>query len=168
MVYMEIPVNHKKQISILNKQLSNKNGLVFILFYMEGCGPCNATRPEWAKLKNVLPKHILHNKNITIVSINHTLFGNLTHVKNEPTAFPTIRFIHRSIEENYEDAKFPVVKERTIDSFVEWITHKVNQHSRNQHSRNQHSRNQHHHSRNQTKKHTYYKKPFFRKKTMKK
>jgi thiol-disulfide isomerase/thioredoxin len=162
MVYMEIPVNHKKQISILNKQLSNKNGLVFILFYMEGCGPCNATRPEWAKLKNVLPKHILHNKNITIVSINHTLFGNLTHVKNEPTAFPTIRFIHRSIEENYEDAKFPVVKERTIDSFVEWITHKVNQYSRNQYSRNQHP-----HSRRQTKKHTY-KKPIFRKKTMKK
>ena len=27
---------------------------VFMLIYMEGCGPCNATRPEWKKLETAL------------------------------------------------------------------------------------------------------------------
>ena len=35
---------------------------VFILFYMEGCGPCNATRPEWKKIENVL-KNKYNNSN---------------------------------------------------------------------------------------------------------
>ena len=28
-------------------KLVNQGSDVFILVYMKGCGPCNATRPEW-------------------------------------------------------------------------------------------------------------------------
>ena len=44
--------NGETPIQTLNKFItSGKN--VFALIYMEGCGPCNATRPEWQKLKHV-------------------------------------------------------------------------------------------------------------------
>ena len=38
---------------------------------MEGCGPCNATRPEWDKLKNVL-KRFQKDNNVAIeLNIKH-------------------------------------------------------------------------------------------------
>ena len=38
----------------LDSYIGNKSCKTFILIFMEGCGPCNATRPEWSKLKNVI------------------------------------------------------------------------------------------------------------------
>ena len=62
MVYLEInKKNYNKElIDKLNKYLSNKDAKIFILFYMEGCGPCNETRPEWSKLRNVLSNDFLN------------------------------------------------------------------------------------------------------------
>ena len=40
-------------VGLIDKYIREGKQL-FIIFYLEGCGPCNATRPEWAKLKNVL------------------------------------------------------------------------------------------------------------------
>ena len=40
-----------------------KGADVFMLIYMEGCGPCNATRPEWAKLESALQNQYKHNGN---------------------------------------------------------------------------------------------------------
>jgi len=34
-------------------KMVNDGKNVFVLIYMEGCGPCNQTRPEWTKLKNL-------------------------------------------------------------------------------------------------------------------
>ena len=45
-------------IQTLNKFIrTGKN--IFALIYMEGCGPCNATRPEWKKIGNVLQKDLV-------------------------------------------------------------------------------------------------------------
>lgn len=127
MVYLEI--NKKNYISgnpnlinKLNKHLTRKNDKVFILFYMEGCGPCNATRPEWNKLHNVLSRNFLHRHDIAIVSIDKDLSSKLKNIGNEPNSFPTIRYITNEgkINENYEDSNISK-KDRTIDSFVEWI-----------------------------------------------
>ncbi len=127
MVYFEI---NKKNFSSgnptlidkLNKYLTKKNSKVFILFFMEGCGPCNATRPEWSKLKNVLSNEFIKRPDIVIVSINHELVGKLKNVGKEPNSFPTIRYLTNegSINENYEDSDIEK-KDRTIDSFIEWI-----------------------------------------------
>jgi hypothetical protein len=85
---------------------------------MEGCGPCNQTRPEWSKLKNIISKE-LHN--ITIVSIDKDLVDKVKNLK-EANSFPTMRYItdQGKIVENYEDSNI-LKKDRTIDSFVEWI-----------------------------------------------
>jgi thiol-disulfide isomerase/thioredoxin len=123
MVYLEInKKNYHNLIDKLNKYLSNKDAKIFILFYMEGCGPCNETRPEWSKLKNVLSKDFLNNENIVIVSIDKDLYGKLKHANKEPMSFPTIRFMTNAGEkmETYEDSEV-LSKDRKIDSFIEWI-----------------------------------------------
>jgi thiol-disulfide isomerase/thioredoxin len=93
---------------------------------MEGCGPCNATRPEWYKLKNVLSKSFLNKNDIVIVAIDFELCNKLKNIGSEPNSFPTIRYMTNKGEiiENYEDVDISK-KDRTIDSFVEWIKHKT-------------------------------------------
>ena len=123
MVYLEInKKNYNHLIEKLNKHLSNKDAKIFILIYMEGCGPCNETRPEWSKLKNVLSNNFLNKENIVVVSIDKDLFGKLKHASKEPMSFPTIRFMTNAGEnmETYEDSEV-TNKDRKIDSFVEWI-----------------------------------------------
>jgi thiol-disulfide isomerase/thioredoxin len=127
MVYLEINKNNylngnPSLIEKLNKYLTNKYNKIFILIYMEGCGPCNETRPEWSKLKNVLSNDFLKKEDIILVSIDKDLFGKLKNVGNEPTGFPTIRFITDvgRKTQTYEDSEISN-KDRRIDSFVEWI-----------------------------------------------
>lgn len=131
MVYLEINKKNYNSgtpslIDKLNNQLNKKNSKIFILFYMEGCGPCNATRPEWSKIKNVLSNDILNNNDIAIISIDQELTSKLKNIKTAPNSFPTIRFITNAGEnvENYEDSNI-LKKDRTIDSFIEWINFKI-------------------------------------------
>lgn len=132
MVYLEIDaknfktngrdLNGRDLVKELDHHLSSKNNKAFILFFMEGCGPCNATRPEWKKIQNVLNKDFLNRNDIIIASIDHQLAEGLKNVKSKPVGFPTMSFITNSgmVSENYEDSKIDN-KDRTIDSFVEWI-----------------------------------------------
>jgi thiol-disulfide isomerase/thioredoxin len=127
MVYLQINKKNyasgkSNLIDKLNKHLTHKDDKIFILFYMEGCGPCNATRPEWSKLKNVLSNHFLNRDDIVIGAIDKDLAGKLKNIGNEPNSFPTIRYMTNQgkINENYEDSNISK-KDRTIDSFVEWI-----------------------------------------------
>ena len=46
-------INSKQDSKKIDKYIKNGSD-VFILVYMVGCGPCNATRPEWAKLDGAL------------------------------------------------------------------------------------------------------------------
>lgn len=124
MVYLEINKKNYSRglIDKLNKHLSNKDAKVFIMFYMEGCGPCNQTRPEWSKLKNVLSNDFLNKEDIAIVSIDKDLYSRLKNANKEPMSFPTIRFMTNAGTkiQTYEDSEVSN-KDRTIDSFVEWI-----------------------------------------------
>jgi vacuolar-type H+-ATPase subunit F/Vma7 len=123
--YNEKNSDGKTMIEVLNDLIhDNKNNKVFILYYMEGCGPCNATRPEWDKLKNTLTEYANDNT-IAIVDIDQVLASKVKDKKQAPNSFPTIRFITNKGKEvlNYEDSDVKN-KDRSIDSFVEWI--KVN------------------------------------------
>jgi hypothetical protein len=106
----------------LDSYLGNKKNKTFILIFMEGCGPCNATRPEWSKIKNVLHPNLLNRNDIVIAAIDHTLAEKLTNLTTKPSSFPTMRFIKNGgkFSENYEDSNIKN-KDRTIDSFMEWI-----------------------------------------------
>ena len=130
MVYLDInkknfKSNGKDLVKELDHHLGGKDNKVFILIFMEGCGPCNATRPEWKKMGNVLNKDYLNRDDIIIASIDNQLAEGLKHLKSKPASFPTMRFITNSGEEveNYEDSNISN-KDRTIDSFVEWVKHK--------------------------------------------
>jgi len=124
--YNEKNSDGKTMIEVLNDLIhDNKNNKVFILYYMEGCGPCNATRPEWDKLKNTLKKYANDNT-IAIVDIDQVLASKIKDKNQEPNSFPTIRFITNKGNdvENYEDSNMEK-KDRTIDSFVDWINTKT-------------------------------------------
>jgi hypothetical protein len=102
------------------------NGKAFILIYMEGCGPCNAVRPEWKKLENIL-KNISNIDDIAIIDIDKDIIENVKYIKNPPNSFPTMRYITNkgNTVENYEDSNIKN-KDRSVDSFVEWIELKTN------------------------------------------
>ena len=127
MVYLEInkknfKTNGKDLIKELDHHLGSKDNKCFVLFFMEGCGPCNATRPEWKKMENVLNKDFLNRNDIIIASIDHQLAEGIKHITSKPSSFPTMRFITNSGKdvENYEDSNISN-KDRTIDSFIEWV-----------------------------------------------
>ena len=111
MVYLDInkknfKSNGKDLVKELDHHLGGKDNKVFILIFMEGCGPCNATRPEWKKMGNVLNNDYLNRDDIIIASIDNQLAEGLKHLKSKPASFPTMRFITNSGEEveNYEDS----------------------------------------------------------------
>lgn len=133
MVYLEINKKNYKSgspsaIDKLNKIANNKDSKLFILIYMEGCGPCNATRPEWSKLKNVLSSDIMTSDKIGVISLDKDLCNKVNKIGKEPGSFPTMRFISNgsNISENYEDSDIDT-KDRSIDSFVDWIKSKVSE-----------------------------------------
>jgi thiol-disulfide isomerase/thioredoxin len=135
MVYLDInksnyknkdPTTGKNKVEKLDDYMGNKKTKVFVLFYMEGCGPCNATRPEWSKIENVLSKDFLNRDDVVIVSMDHELASDLENLSTQPSSFPTMRFMTNGGKtvENYEDSNIEN-KDRTIDSFVEWIKAKT-------------------------------------------
>ena len=69
-------IDSKKDVGKVDK-LVNKGKDVFILVYMKGCGPCNATRPEWEQLETVLKDQFfkfLNKWSQLHVSSLHTIF----------------------------------------------------------------------------------------------
>jgi len=126
--YNEKGETGETQIQTLNRFIrTGKN--IFALIYMEGCGPCNATRPEWKKIGNVLKKDITKNENVLVVDIDKNLLNKVKNMGPEPKGFPTIRFISKNgkISEDFEDCELSEeYKNRTIDSFVKWIKFKLN------------------------------------------
>ena len=97
---------------------------------MEGCGPCNATRPEWKKIEHVLAKDFLNRDDIVIAAIENNLADDLKNLTTKAQSFPTMRFIcdGGKTVENYEDSAIEN-KDRTIDSFVEWVKNKSGENS---------------------------------------
>jgi hypothetical protein len=124
----EIGETGETPIQTLNRFIRSGKS-IFALIYMEGCGPCNATRPEWKKIGNVLKKDITKNENVLVVDIDKNLLGKVKNIGSEPKGFPTIRFISKNgkIAEDFEDCKLSEeYKNRTIDSFIKWIKLKLN------------------------------------------
>ena len=122
-------------LSIHNKDQLHKNGSkknivddmirgkkhVFILIYMEGCGPCNATRPEWSKMAHTLQKQYSKNKDAVIIDINKDLLSSVKNV-GSINGFPTMKYItdKGNSVENYEDSSIKN-KDRSADSFINWV-----------------------------------------------
>ena len=119
--YKEMDERGKTHIHFLNDSIKNGKH-VFLLIYMEGCEPCNKTRPEWKKIGNVLKDNMLNN--VLVVDIDKDLFDKVNNIGTSPKGFPTIRYISNKgkTTEDFEDCELSEEdKNRTIDSFVKWI-----------------------------------------------
>jgi len=127
MIFLHIDASNKnKHASLLDKYIEQGKD-VFVLIYMEGCGPCNATRPEWSKIKNVLENKYKNRDNVVVVDLDQEVLDEIKNIKNKPAGFPTMLYISKNnnVEENYEDCTHIKEKDRSVDSFVNWIESKI-------------------------------------------
>lgn len=115
-----IEANDESSAHKINHHIE-KGDHVFMLIYMEGCGPCNAVRPEWAELDSALGHKYAKNHNLIIVDLNKD-YAHLIKKIKQPTGFPTILYVSNGGDkiENFEDAKI-ANKMRSTDNFVNWI-----------------------------------------------
>ena len=98
-----IPDNHNGTnqhiIDEINKLLKNGKN-VFLFVYMDGCGPCNSTIPQWDNIPNNLNEHVKHQDDIVTVRINKDLFPLLQNMGSEPGGFPSLRHVtNNQVEE---------------------------------------------------------------------
>ena len=117
-------INNENDAVQLNNSVK-ANNQVFLLIYMEGCGPCNETLPEWKKIENVLTNDKKYN-NVVIAETEKDNLKKLTFLKNEPKGFPSMKYIANKgeLQEDFEDSHINN-KKREIDAFIEWIDSKL-------------------------------------------
>ena len=98
---------------------------IFVLIYMDGCGPCNATRPEWAKMAHTLKKQYSNKNDVAIIDINKNLLPSIKSL-GSVNGFPTMKYItdQGKTVESYEDSAVKT-KDRSVDSFINWIEGKI-------------------------------------------
>ena len=117
--------NSKEDAEQVNKLIGQGKD-VFILVYMEGCGPCNATRPEWAKLENALKEQYAKNNKLAIIDLNKDYQEVVKHLGNID-GYPTLKHINHNGKkvESYENSRVKS-KDRSVDSFINWIESNIN------------------------------------------
>ena len=98
---------------------------VFILIYMVGCGPCNATRPEWKKMCQSLENKYSSNGDVAILDLDSKFMNEVKNI-GDVSGFPTMKYISNNGNEieSYEDSNIPD-KKRTSNSFINWVDSKV-------------------------------------------
>ena len=84
-------IDSKKDVEKVDKFVKQGKD-VFILVYMKGCGPCNATRPEWEMLETALKDQYAKNDNLVIIDINKDYLSSIKHLGNVD-GYPTIKYI---------------------------------------------------------------------------
>lgn len=113
-------VNNAASVAKLNKHIDNGSH-VFMLIYMDGCGPCNATRPEWAGLENTLGHQYAKKHDLVVADINKNV-AHLIHKIPQPNSFPTIIYVSKNGNkiEKFEESSIND-KSRNTDCFMNWI-----------------------------------------------
>jgi hypothetical protein len=118
-------IDSEKNVEEVDKLIQKGND-VFILVYMVGCGPCNATRPEWSKIEPTLKEQYAKNDKLVVIDINKDFLSKIKHIGNID-GFPTMKYIgnYGKIIEPYENSSVKK-KDRSITSFISWIESKIN------------------------------------------
>ena len=117
-------INSNKDVNKVDKFIKEGKD-VFILIYMEGCGPCNATRPEWRKIESALKSQYAKNNKIVVVDVNKIFLPSIKHL-GEIDGFPTLKYIGHNgkMIETYENSPINN-KDRSASSFINWIETKI-------------------------------------------
>ncbi len=121
--------NNQHVIDEINDELLKHDKNVFLFTYMDGCGPCNSTIPEWDNISNSdkLKDHIKHGDDVVTVRINKDLFPLLKNMGSEPGGFPSLRHVTKDQVEEFEKWESPdgSIRDRSTDSFIKWIEDKI-------------------------------------------
>jgi thiol-disulfide isomerase/thioredoxin len=107
----------KDNASKMNEFLkSGKNA--FVLIYMDGCGPCMSTHPEWKKLASKFENQ----DDIGVFDVEMSNLGEINHdgLKRNIAGYPTMRHVHGNTTSEYEKCE-NISHDRTHESFVDWI-----------------------------------------------
>ena len=130
-------INSKNKNSAELNNLISDGKHVFVIVYMVGCGPCNATRPEWEKIKESLDNDSLQNDGLVVADVDQEMMGDIPNL-GPISGFPTMRYFHNNgngLEtENYEDSAI-ADKNRKVESFVQWINTKRPTHKKQHHTK---------------------------------
>lgn len=110
-----LDVTNENSLQQLTKHLLNGVN-VFVLIYMNGCGPCNATKPKWQKLKGKKWNNAIISQ-IDKDILTHKTEKEKFHLK-DVKGFPTIRHYSKDGKKEYNG-------ERDEKSFEEWINNSL-------------------------------------------
>jgi len=106
-----------ENINLLNKMIDDGKN-VFLFIFWDKCGPCHQTIPKWKAIKK-------YNKDDIIALVNKDYFNELKNVGVAPMGFPTLRYINKTPSgltiEEYDDSSFKGEKDRSVESFTNWI-----------------------------------------------
>lgn len=123
-VYIDpLLLNHENMLNDFNQNV-NSGKHVFLFLFMDNCGPCNDTKPNWRNMKKYLKKEHLNNNDMIIAQINQKLFKHLNGVGSEPMGYPCLRYVKSPIVEEYEDCNI-LDKDRSSKSFANWVESKL-------------------------------------------
>jgi len=122
--------SNAERIETIKKGVAD-NKHVFLLIYMDGCGPCNETKPRWFEFEN---KHGHNDDNIVIEDIEQGHISDIANIIGEsPGGFPCMRYIKNGKVEEYEDcANLDKTKLRSAESFSEWLKLKTGSNKKHQ------------------------------------
>ena len=105
-------------IDNLNSEL-NSDDEIFILIYMDGCGPCNRMKPSWYDLKPQLEEQYKNRDDIAIIDVERSNLPKINKLQ-DIEGFPTIKYISNKKAKNelYEG-------QRSTDEFIKWIEQNI-------------------------------------------
>ena len=117
-------LNEEEQMHIqqLREGIQHKKK-VFLFTFMNTCGPCINTKPNWDNTVHQLNKKYSDSDDFLVARVNYKFLDQLGNTGPEPSGYPSMRYISDGVEE-YEDSGLPS-SDRSTESFVEWITSKI-------------------------------------------
>lgn len=117
-------VDSESDAPLIDKMIQDGKN-VFIFVYMIGCGPCNATKPEWKIMGETIQKQYKNDQDLVIIDANKDLLSYIKMI-GEVEGFPTLKYItnNGNTIETYEDSDIRT-KDRSSDSFINWVESKL-------------------------------------------
>ena len=106
-----------EDISSVNEYLQSDNPS-FVLLYMDGCGPCSQTHPQWKKME----KKFSGDEAVGIFDIEMSNLDNINNknLTKDLVGFPTMRYVKGNHCEDYESCD-GITTDRSYNSFLDWI-----------------------------------------------
>jgi len=86
-----IDVNEDSKVDKYNKLLRDNH--VIVLFYMDGCGACEALKPHWNEFEKELRSKKDKHDNIVIAKVNSRYMNDISGYKSI-LGYPTIYHLH--------------------------------------------------------------------------